>query len=98
MVDAAVGAGAAGIVSAATGAGRPTPAELEALRRAAAAGVVVCQSSRVTGGRVVRTKTTEDAGFVAADNLGPFKARVLLSLALTATKDPDEIQGMFDRC
>jgi L-asparaginase len=97
MVDAAVAAGASGIVSAATGAGRPTPAELEALRQASAAGVVVCQSSRVAGGRVVRTKTTEAAGFVAADNLGPFKARVLLSLALTQTKDPEKIQGMFDR-
>lgn len=97
MVDAAVAAGAAGIVSAATGAGRPTPDELEALREASARGVVVCQSSRVAGGRVVRTKTTEEAGFVAADNLGPFKARVLLSLALTTTKDPGEIQALFDR-
>ena len=97
MVNAAVAAGAAGIVSAATGAGRPTPRELAALRRASALGVVVCQSSRVAGGRVVRTKTTTEAGFVAADNLGPFKARVLLSLALTETKEPEKIQGMFDR-
>lgn len=98
MVEAAVAAGAAGIVSAATGAGRPTPAELDALRAAADRGVVVCQSSRVAGGRVVRTRTSGEAGFVAADNLGPFKARVLLSLALTTTADPDTIQDMFDRC
>ena len=97
MVDAAVAAGASGIVSAATGAGRPTPSELEALRRASDLGVVVCQSSRVAGGRVVRTKTTVEAGFVAADNLGPFKARVLLSLALAETKDPERIQKLFDR-
>lgn len=97
MVDAAVAAGAAGLVSAGTGAGRPTPAELGALRRAAGTGVVVCQSSRVAGGRVVRTATTQESGFVAADNLGPFKARVLLALALTVTKDPTEVQAMFDR-
>jgi L-asparaginase len=97
FVDAAVAAGAAGIVSAGTGAGRPTPAEQEALIRAAERGVVVCQSSRVGGGRVVRSKTLDDAGFVAADNLGPWKARVLLSLALTETRDPLEVQQLFDR-
>lgn len=97
MIDAAVAAGAEGIVSAGTGAGRPTPAELEALRRARNLGVIVCQSTRVGSGRVVRTKTTDEARFVAADNLGPFKARVLLSLALTKTKDTKEIQVLFDQ-
>jgi L-asparaginase/Glu-tRNA(Gln) amidotransferase subunit D len=33
---------------------------------------------------------------VAADNLVPWKARVLLSLALVHTKDTAEIQRMFD--
>ena len=54
LVDAAVAAGARGIVSAGTGAGYPTPGEVEALERAAAAGVVVCQASRVGAGRVPR--------------------------------------------
>jgi L-asparaginase len=35
-------------------------------------------------------------GFVAGDNLPPWKARVLLSLALTRTSRADEIQQMFD--
>lgn len=96
FVDAAVAAGAAGIVSAGTGAGRPTPAELEALTRARASGVVVCQSSRVGGGRVVPSRALREAGFVAADNLGPWKARVLLALALTSTRDPEAIQALFD--
>jgi L-asparaginase len=98
FIDAAVAAGAAGIVSAGTGAGRPTPAEHDALVRASTQGVVICQSSRVGGGRVVRSQTLSDAGFVAADNLGPWKARVLLSLALTEMSDPVAIQEIFDRC
>ena len=96
MIDAAVAAGAEGIVSAGTGAGRPTPSEDEALDRAAAAGVVVCQSSRVGSGRVVYAPALQRRGFVGAGNLRPWKARVLLQLALTRTKDPAEIQRMFE--
>ena len=96
MIDAAVAAGSAGIVSAGTGAGRPTPLEDEALDRAAAAGVVVCQSSRVGSGRVVYAPAIQRRGFVAAGNLRPWKARVLLALALTKTRDSKEIQRMFE--
>jgi L-asparaginase len=96
MINAAVAAGARGIVSAGTGSGRPTPAENEALARAHQKGVVICQSSRVGSGRVVRSPTLAEEGFVAADNLQPWKARLLLALALTRTSDPDEIQRMFD--
>jgi L-asparaginase len=96
MIDAAVDAGARGLVSAGTGAGRPTPAEDEALTRARERGVVVCQSSRVGSGRVVRAPALVRRGFVAADNLQPWKARTLLALALTITSEPDEIQRMFD--
>lgn len=96
MIDAAVAAGAVGIVSAGTGAGRPTPAEDEAFTRAHERGVVICQSTRVGSGRVVRAPALVKRGFVAADNLQPWKARILLSLALSRTKDPAEIQRMFD--
>lgn len=96
LIDAAVTAGARGIVSAATGAGRPTPQEGAALDRAAAQGVIVCQSSRVGSGRVVRGPSLARRGFVAADNLTPWKARLLLALALTRTTDPTEIQRLFD--
>ncbi|HEV7663454.1 MAG TPA: asparaginase [Chloroflexota bacterium] len=97
-IDAFVAAGARGLVSAGTGAGRPTPAEDVALDRAAANGVVVCQSTRTGSGRVVRSPQLTARGFVAADNLTPWKARVLLSLALTRTSEPDEIQRYFDTC
>lgn len=97
MIDAAVAAGAKGIVSAGTGAGRPTPAEDEALDRAAAAGVVVCQSTRVGSGRVVYAPSLQRRGFVAAGDLQPWKARLLLALALTVTSEPGRIQEMFER-
>lgn len=95
-IDAFVSAGARGIVSAGTGAGRPTPREDEALDRAVAAGVVVVQSSRVGSGRVVRSPGLRARRMVAADNLVPWKARILLALALTQTSDLEAIQRIFD--
>jgi L-asparaginase len=96
LIDAAVAAGAKGLVSGGTGGGRPTPLEDEALDRACHAGVVVCQSSRVGSGRVVRAPSLAARGIVAADNLVPWKARILLALALTHTHDREAIQAMFD--
>lgn len=95
LIDAAVAAGARGIVSVGMGAGRATPLEDEALARASQAGVVVCRSSRVAAGTVVPTPGT--AGFVAGRGLAPWKARVLLSLALLHTRDLAEIQVLFDQ-
>jgi L-asparaginase len=97
MIEAAAAAGAKGIVSAATGAGRPTPAEDEAFDRVyKEKGVIMCLCSRVASGRVVRSPGLAKRGFVAGDNLQPWKARALLALALTKTTDADEIQRMFD--
>jgi len=97
MIEAAAAAGAKGIVSAATGAGRPTPAEDEAFDRVYKEnGVIMCLCSRVASGRVVRSPGLAKRGFVAGDNLQPWKARALLALALTKTTDADEIQRMFD--
>ena len=58
--------------------------------------VVMCLCSRVASGRVVRSPGLAKRGFVAADNLPPWKARILLALALARTNDADEIQRMFD--
>jgi L-asparaginase len=97
MIHAAVAAGAKGIVSAATGAGRPTPAEDQTFDQVYKdQGVIMCLCSRVASGRVVRSPGLKKRGFVASDNLQPWKARVLLSLALTKTSNADEIQQMFD--
>jgi L-asparaginase len=97
MIEAAADAGAKGIVSAATGAGRPTPAEDAAFDRAyREKKMLMCVCSRIGSGRTVRSPGLTRRGFVAGDNLQPWKARILLSLALTKTDNADEIQRMFD--
>jgi L-asparaginase len=97
MIEAAARAGARGIVSAATGASRPTPAQDEAFDRAYREhGMIMCLCSRVAAGRVVRSPGLKRKGFVAADNLQPWKARILLALGLATTGDADELQRMFD--
>ena len=95
VVDALVAAGASGIVSAGLAPGIPTPLERAALERARDAGVVVVQSSRAGSGRVALRRYLEEAGMVAADNLNPQKARVLLMLALTRTQDVGAIRRLF---
>ncbi|HET9550024.1 MAG TPA: hypothetical protein VFQ03_07620 [Candidatus Binatia bacterium] len=59
-------------------------------------GMLMCLCSRVAAGRVVRSPGLQRRGFVAGDNLQPWKARLLLALALTKTTNPDEIQRMLD--
>src|SRR4029077_5604980 len=52
--------------------------------------------SRIASGRVVRSPGLKRKGFVASDNLQPWKARILLALALSKTTNADDIQRMFD--
>ena len=96
MVDAAVAAKAEGIVVAGTGAGTCTPLEDQAVDKAIGQGLVIVQTSRAGAGRVVSSPRLRERGIVAADNLGPWKARVLLMLALTITRDINRIQSFFD--
>jgi L-asparaginase len=97
LIDAAVDAGARGIVSAGTGGGRPTADEDDALRRASLAGVVVCQASRVATGKVLRSPQMRSARRVTAGAKPAWQARVALSLALTRTADPTEVQTLLDQ-
>jgi L-asparaginase len=96
LAKAAVAAGAKGLVIAGTGAGHTQNARKALKELYDATGVVVVRSARVGAGRVVRDDNWQEPGFVAADNLSPQKARILLQLALTKTTKPDEIQQMFD--
>jgi L-asparaginase len=94
-IDAFIAAGAKGIVAAALAPGIVTPGQRAALETAAASGVVVVQTSRAGSGRVARRKYLREKGIVAADNLIPQKARVLLMLALAQTNDAETIQRWF---
>jgi len=97
MIDAAVNAGAKGIVHAGTGNGSIGKAEYPAVENALKNGVVIVRSARVGSGIIARNGEANDDkyGFIASDNLNPQKARVLLMLALTKTTDVNEIQQMF---
>jgi L-asparaginase len=96
LVHAAVQAGARGLVIAGSGAGH-TQEMRRALGEYAPQGIVVVRSARVGAGRVVRDDNWQEPGMVAADNLNPQKAWIPLTLALTRTTNPDEIQRMFDQ-
>lgn len=98
LIDAAVKNGAKGLIVAGVGDGNMTTPALEALARAAKSGVVIVRSSRVPSGHTWRNSEVDDDkyGFVAAGELLPSKARVLLMLALLKTNDPLTIQKMFD--
>lgn len=98
LIQAAAQAGAKGIVVAGVGNGNMTAPALEALAALAKTGIVVVRSSRVGKGAVNRNVEVDDdkLGFVAARELNPQKARILLQLALLKTSDPTQIQRMFD--
>jgi L-asparaginase len=97
IVDGMVAAGARGIVLAGVGNGNVRKAVLDALISAVSRGVVVVRSTRVGSGAVGRNMEIDDDtfGFVAAETLNPQKARILLALGLTLTRDGGEIQEFF---
>jgi len=97
LIEAAVKNGAKGIVVAGVGDGNMTSQALDALKKAADAGIVVVRSTRLPKGLVLRNNEVNDdeMGFVASGELNPAKSRVLLQLALTRTADPKRIQTMF---
>jgi|SRR5262245_29850152 len=97
LVRAAVAAGSAGIVLAGVGDGNATKAMIDALAEAAKKGVVVVRSTRVGSGLVRRNIELDDdaLGFVASMELNPQKARILLRMGLTKTKDAAQIQRYF---
>jgi len=95
LIDAAVAAGARGIVSAGLAPGIPTPLERAAFERAVASGVIIVQCSRAVSGRVGRRRYLREAGIIAGEDFSPQKARILLALALTRTGNRDDIARIF---
>jgi L-asparaginase len=95
LARAAVELGAAGLVIAGIGAGA-LGAFTEPVKELVAEGVAVVRSARVGEGRVLAVGNNHEAGTIAADNLNPQKAAVLLALALTRSQEPAELQRIFD--
>jgi L-asparaginase len=96
-LDADVAAGAEGVVQASVGDGSIAAQMMPAYRDARQKGVVVVRSSRVGSGIVARNGEVNDdkEDFVVSDTLNPQKARILLMLGLTKTKDTKALQKMF---
>ncbi|MDR1857702.1 MAG: type II asparaginase [Desulfovibrio sp.] len=87
---------AEGIVIAGMGNGSVSSEMLKVMKEAVAQGIVIVRSSRTGTGMITfDPKKGDDAGVVAADSLNPQKARILLMLALTKTKDPKDIRRIF---
>ncbi|MBM3924527.1 MAG: asparaginase [SAR202 cluster bacterium] len=85
----------AGLVLSGVGGGSGSKVQRAAALAAVKEGMAVALSSRTSGGRVVMTPEREEEGFISADDLRPLKARILLMLALSMTKDRKAIQRMF---
>jgi len=96
-IDFLVSKGVKGIVLAGVGDGNSTDAAIAGLADAAKKGVAVVRSSRTGSGLVVRNVEVDDdkLGFIAAMELSPQKARILLMLGLLKTKDPKALQSLF---
>jgi L-asparaginase len=97
IIDAAVAAGAKGVVIAGVGNGNMTAAALEALGAQSKKGIVCVRSTRVATGRVGRNVEVDDdkLGLIASDDLNPQKSRVLLRLALLKQRSLTDMQRLF---
>ncbi|EEZ39443.1 L-asparaginase 2 [Photobacterium damselae] len=86
-----------GIVSAGVGNGNLYHTVFDQLEKASKDGIMVVRSSRTPTGSTTLDAEIDDAkyGFVASGTLNPQKARILLMLSLTQTKDYKDVQKMF---
>ncbi len=99
VIQALVGSGVQGIIFAGTGDGGLSSFEKAALKpiisSPADSRPLLVRSSRVGNGRVISRDDYDSMGMIPADSLNPQKARILLMLALTKTRDLNEIKRMF---
>jgi L-asparaginase len=98
LIHAAVDNGATGIVLA-TAAGGTSGTQLDGVRYALSKRTIVVTATRTGAGRVVATgdagRVIAVPGTLAAEDLTPIKARILLMLGLSKTADARELQRMF---
>jgi len=99
MIQALQANGVKGIVFAGSGAGGLSDLERDAMKAILSSSSgerpIAVRSNRTGTGRVIARKEYDELGYVAADTLNPQKSRILLMLALTRTRDVNEIRRMF---
>ncbi len=103
LIDAAVETGARGIVVAGYGLGNVNRPTFEAIKRARQRGIAVVLTTRVAAGRVYPAyggegggSSMRQLGVVFANDLSPWKARIMLMLTLPLSDDPNRLQRYFD--
>jgi L-asparaginase len=94
LIQAAVEAGARGIVIAGAGAGATSGTQGQAVRDVAEKQVFVVSTTRTGSGRVMGGGRGGSYRIQGGD-LQPVKARILLMLALTVSSDPDDVRRMM---
>ena len=92
-----------GLVVAGMGLGEAPSLMFDAIQDAREHGIPVVISTRVPTGHIFplgaskgSALTLKRIGCILADDLSPQKARILLMLALTKTRDPEALQKYFD--
>jgi L-asparaginase len=100
LIKAAVDQGAKGIVIASAGAGATSGSQGEGIEYAVNKDVFIVTSTRTGSGRIASGRSGRDARAepmlrIAAEDLAPVKARILLMLAIAAKADGAAIQRMF---
>lgn len=96
LIESAIDLGAQGLVLAVAGADTTAGSFGPGLAAAARRHVPVVLSTRTRSGRIAEPPgRAASADFIAAEDLPPLKARVLLALALTRHPTHDELQRMF---
>ena len=98
MIRRAIEDGAQGIVVAGVGDGNMSKEAIDTLADAVKKQIMVVRSTRVPTGVVLLNNEINDDehGFVASGELNPPKSRVLLQLALMKTRDPKQVQRIFN--
>jgi L-asparaginase/archaeal Glu-tRNAGln amidotransferase subunit D len=95
FINYAIETKSAGVVIEAFGRGNMPRPVLDAVDKARKAGLVVVIVSRTEEGRVVLTDQLLNSGVITGEDLDGLKARILLTVALGATKDIVTIQNWF---
>lgn len=103
LIEAAIDAGAKGLVIEALGRGNVPPDCVPGIKRAIALGIPVVIVSRCLRGRVYESygyegggKHLRNLGVISGDFLNGQKARIKLSVALALTNEIDEIRSIFE--
>ena len=97
LIQCSMEMGAKGIVIAGDGNGNMNAESLNAASRIAEKGIIIVRSSRVPSGTVSRNVEVDDDRhkLIAADELNPAKARILLMMALLKTRSLENIQELY---